>query len=207
MAGRHPRTKSRTERPESPSPEQARDSGVSDILKDLLARESDFRTFVRRRVSDDAMADDLLQQSFLRAVQQAHRLQQPEQSVAWFYRILRNAVVDYYRSHAADSKKTEAFLQELVTSGDDKTPAPDEWRPTVCACLERLLPHMRPAYADLLRRIDLSGESPAGVAKELGVTSNNLTVRLHRARQALRNSLEQTCGICTKHGCLNCTCS
>jgi RNA polymerase sigma-70 factor (ECF subfamily) len=32
-------------------------------------------------------------------------------------------------------------------------------------------------------------------------------VRLHRARQALRNNLEQACGVCTKHGCLNCTCS
>jgi RNA polymerase sigma-70 factor (ECF subfamily) len=32
-------------------------------------------------------------------------------------------------------------------------------------------------------------------------------VRLHRARQALRNSLEQACGVCTKHGCLNRTCS
>lgn len=184
-----------------------RESGLAGILQDLLACESDFRAFVRRRVSDHAMADDLLQQSFMRAVQQAHRLAQPDHSVAWFYRILRNAVVDYYRAHAADSQKTEAFLRELVASGDDKMPALDEWRPTICACLQRLLPTLRPAYAELLRRIDLQGESPVAVAKDLGVTPNNLTVRLHRARQALRNRLEETCGVCTKHGCLNCTCA
>ncbi len=194
-------------RPEATLPEGTRDFAVSDLLQDLLARESDFRSFVRRRVSDHTLADDLLQQSFLRAVQQAHRLQQPEQSVAWFYRILRHAVVDYYRSHATDSKKAEAFLRELVTSGEDKTPALDEWRPTICACLQRLLPRMRPAYAELLTRVDLQGESAASVAKDLGVTPNNLTVRLHRARRALRNSLEQTCGVCTKHGCLDCTCA
>lgn len=207
MITKNPRSKSQMHRVQPATPATERDAGVADILQELLTHESDFRAFLRRRVSDQTIADDLLQQSFMRAVQQAHRVEQPEQSVAWFYRILRNAVVDYYRAYAADNRKTEAFHHELVTSGDDKMPGLDELRPTVCACLQRLLPNIRPAYADLLRRIDLQGESPAAVAKDLGVTQNNLTVRLHRARQALRTSLEEACGICTKHGCLNCTCT
>ena len=114
--------------------------------------------------------------------------------------------MDYYRARAADDRKLEAFVQELAATGTDKTPALDELRPTVCACLARLLPTLKPAYANVLNRIDLGGELPVAVAKQLGVTPNNLTVRLHRARQALRKSLEESCGICTKHGCLNCTC-
>ncbi len=200
-------TQGETSRPDSPSWDTSRESGLSGILQNLLSRESDFRAFLRRRVSDDAMAEDLLQQSFMRAVQQEHRGEPPEQAVAWFYRILRNAVVDYYRARAGDDKKTAAFLQDLRASGDDKTPVLDELRPSVCACLQRLLPGLRPAYAELLRRIDLEGEAPAAVAQDLGVTMNNLTVRLHRARLALRKSLEQTCGVCTKHGCLHCTCA
>lgn len=188
-------------------PSVPHDAGVPGILQELLARQSDFRAFVRRRVSDDAIAEDLLQQSFMRAVEQHHSLKQRDTVVGWFYRILRHALVDYYRAQAADGRKTDAFMQALVTSGDDKTPALDELRPMVCACLQRLLPAIRPAYADLIRRIDLQGEAPAAVAKDLGVTPNNLTVRLHRARQALRGSLEESCGICTKHGCLNCTCT
>jgi len=176
------------------------------FLSDLFARESDFRSFLRRRVGDDALAEDLLQHSFMRAVQQEHRVEQPEQVVAWFYRILRNATVDYYRARAADDRKMEAFIQELAVTGTDKTPALDELRPTVCACLQRILPNLRPAYADVLSRIDLEGESPVSIAKQLGMTANNLTVRLHRARQALRKRLEESCGICTKHGCLHCTC-
>jgi RNA polymerase sigma factor (sigma-70 family) len=186
--------------------EAVQSSGKPDVLSQLFARESDFRAFLRRRISDDAFAEDLLQQSFMRAVQQEHQLEQPEQVVAWFYRILRNATVDYYRARAADDRKMEAFIQEFAVTGTDKTPALDELRPTVCACLQRLLPALRPAYANLLNRIDIGGESPASVAKDLGVTPNNLTVRLHRARQALRKGLEESCGICTKHGCLNCTC-
>jgi RNA polymerase sigma-70 factor (ECF subfamily) len=83
----------------------------------------------------------------------------------------------------------------------------DEVRPALCACLGPLLKDMRPAYADLIQRIDLEGESPVAVAKDLHVTPNNLTVRLHRARRALKANLEQACGICTKHGCLHCTCA
>lgn len=179
---------------------------LQDVLQQLLAHESDFRAFVRRRLADDAMTEDVLQQSLMRVVERQHTLKQSENVVGWFYRILRNAIVDVYRSRAAESKKTDTFLHELITAGEDKTPALDELRPTVCACLQQLLPNIRPAYAELIQRVDLQGQSLAAVAQELNVTPNNLTVRLHRARQALRTSLEKSCGLCTKHGCLNCTC-
>lgn len=180
---------------------------LEDLTQRLLEHHSAFRAFLRKRLSDDALVDDLLQQSLMKAVERHHDLQRSDSAVSWFYRILRNTVTDYYRSHAADNRKVEGLLQELLLSGEDKSPALDEIRPSVCACLGPLLNGMRPAYADLIRRIDLEGETPAAVAKDLKVTANNLTVRLHRARQALRAGLEEACGICTKHGCLNCTCS
>ena len=176
------------------------------LMQRLLAEQSAFRAFLRKRLSDDALVEDLLQHSLVKAVERGHELHNHDSAVSWFYRILRNAVVDYYRSHAADRRMVDGLLDELVTSGEDKMPGLDEVRPTLCACLAPLVTQLRPAYAELIRRIDLEGESPAAVARELKVTSNNLTVRLHRARQALRATLEQTCGICTKHGCLNCTC-
>lgn len=179
---------------------------LDELMQRLLAEQSAFRAFLRKRLSDDALVEDLLQQSLVKAVERGHELNNYDSAVSWFYRMLRNAVVDYYRSHAADRRKVDGLLDELVTSGEDRMPGLDEVRPTLCACLAPLVSQLRPAYADLIRRVDLEGESPAAVAKELNVTSNNLTVRLHRARQALRATLEKTCGICTKHGCLNCTC-
>ena len=180
--------------------------GAPDILSQLLERESTFRDFIRRRVGEDMLADDLLQQSLMRAVEQQHSVQNSASVVAWFYRILRNAVIDYYRTQATETKKVDGFMQELITAGEDKTPALDELRPAICGCLQRLLPNLRPGYAELIRRIDLEGESSVAVAEDLKVTANNLTVRLHRVRQALRAALEGACGVCTKHGCLNCTC-
>lgn len=179
---------------------------LNNMIQRLLEHESVFRVFLRRRVRDEAVAEDLLQQSMIRAVQSHHSVRNEDSVVAWFYRIIRHTLIDYYRSKDAESRRNEAFLQELKISGDDKEPPTDEMKATVCTCLHRLLPALGSNYAELIRRIDLEDESPKRVAAELKISQNNLTVRLHRARQALRGSLEQSCGVCSKHGCLNCTC-
>jgi len=77
----------------------------------------------------------------------------------------------------------------------------------VCSCMERLLPRMAARYSELIRRIDLNEENSDLVAAELGITRNNLNVRLHRARQQLKRRLEENCRVCAKHGCLDCQCS
>jgi RNA polymerase sigma factor (sigma-70 family) len=179
---------------------------TSGVIQRLLENESSFRQFVRRRVGDEAIAEDILQQSFTRAVERSHLLNKEQSALAWFYQILRHTVADYYRSHGAEARRNEAFLRELTISGNHQEPSPDELKATACACLYGLLPTLHGNYAELIKRIDLDGESPAQVAKELKISRNNLTVRLHRARQALRTSLEDACGICSRHGCLNCTC-
>ena len=179
---------------------------TSGIIHRLLENESAFRQFVRRRVGDEGVAQDILQQSLTRAVARYHSLHNEESVLAWFYRILHHAVADYYRTQGSESRRNQAFLQELTISGDHQQPPPGEVQATACACLHGLLPTLRGNYAELIKRIDLDGESPAAVAKELKISRNNLTVRLHRARQSLRASLEDACGICSKHGCLNCTC-
>jgi RNA polymerase sigma factor (sigma-70 family) len=182
------------------------EASTSGIIPRLLENESAFRQFVRRRVGDEFVADDILQQSLIRAVERHHSLRNEESAVAWFYRILRHTLADYYRSRGAEVRRNEAFLQQLTVSGRHLEPSLDEAKETVCTCLHRLLPGLRGNYAELIRRIDLEGESPEHVAEELNISRNNLTVRLHRARQALRTSLEDACGICSRHGCLNCVC-
>lgn len=179
---------------------------TSGIIQRLLENESAFRQFVRRRAGDEVVAEDILQQSLIRAVERHRSLRNDESAVAWFYRILRHTLADYYRSRGAEVRRNEAFLQELKVSDGHLEPPLDEAKETVCTCLHRLLPGLRGNYADLITRIDLDGESPAQVAKELKISQNNLTVRLHRARQSLRTALEGACGICSTHGCLNCTC-
>ena len=172
----------------------------------LVENESAFRAFLRKRVSDEAVVEDLFQQSLLRAVERHHSVNNQESVVAWFYRILRNAVIDYYRSRASRESREQIFEKESEVLTEREAPPPDDVKAAICACLDDVVNTLRPGYRELIRRIDLGDESTADVAKALQISSGNAAVRLHRARQALRDSLEKVCGVCTKHGCLNCTC-
>lgn len=76
----------------------------------------------------------------------------------------------------------------------------------VCNCLYKLLPTLKPEYSEVVWRIDLLGEPRERVAASLGVTLNNVNVRLHRGRQALKTRLEEMCLTCPVHGFLDYRC-
>ena len=182
-------------------------SNAHSVIHRLTENRSIFVAFLRRRVEDDFLVQDLLQQSLVKAIQQQHSLNNEESVVPWFYRILRNTVIDYYRSKASEKARQDDYLEQAKVLTDDQVPSLDEVKATICRCLDDAISVLRPGYSDLIRRIDLAGESISVVAKDLQITPNNTTVRLHRARQALRQSLENSCGVCSTHGCLNCTCN
>ena len=170
-------------------------------IEDQLLKQLDqFTAFVRARVSDPDLAADVVQESLLKAVKSAGQLRDDENVVAWFYRILRRTIIDLYRRRATNQRTLEQ-VEQLVNAPPDG----DEER-TVCACIESLIPTLKPEYAELVRRLDLSQQPPSEVGEALGLSPNNLRVRHHRARQQLRERLEQTCRICAKHGCFDCTC-
>ncbi len=168
----------------------------------LLANLAAFQGFARRRLGDDQLAADAVQESLLRALKSEQSLSHDENLLAWFYRILRNVLTDLHRRKAVQTKGLERFTEELAISGNDDA----DIEKTACECFRGLLPAMRPEYAQVLQLSDLDGQPTEVVAKEVGITRGNLKVRLHRARRQLRERLEQTCQLCAKHGCLDCHC-
>lgn len=170
------------------------------IEEQLLQQLDAFTAFARARVGDPDLAADVVQDSLLKAVKSAPQLRDDESVTAWFYRTLRRTLIDLYRRRSANQRALERIEQEL------NAPADAEEERTVCACIESLMPTLNPDYAELIRRLDLNQQSVEQVGADLGLNANNLRVRHHRARQQLRERLEQTCRLCAKHGCLDCTC-
>lgn len=170
------------------------------IEEQLLQQLDTFTAFVSSRVDDPHLAADVVQDSLLKAVKSVPQLRDDESVTAWFYRILRRTVIDLYRRRAANQRALERIEQEL------NAPPDAEEERTVCACIESIMPTLNPDYAELIRRLDLNQQSVGQVGADLGLNANNLRVRHHRARQQLRERLEQTCRLCAKHGCLDCTC-
>ena len=173
---------------------------MSLIEGQLLQQLEAFTAFARARVGDPHLAADVVQDSLLKAVKSVDQLRDDESVTAWFYRILRRTLIDLYRRRAASQRAVEQLEQQF-----NKPPDVQEER-TVCACIESLIPTLKPDYAELIRRLDLDQQPAVAVGAALGLNANNLRVRHHRARQQLRERLEQTCRLCAKHGCLDCTC-
>ncbi|HEX3893577.1 MAG TPA: sigma-70 family RNA polymerase sigma factor [Terracidiphilus sp.] len=170
-----------------------------DSLLDLRRR---FLVFLERRVDDRAIAEDILQAAYVRALESRGRLRADESAVAWFYRILRNAVIDHYRRRTTEGAALERWAHEL---GDAAVPEP-QLEQTVCQCIAGALDVIAPAYAEFLREVDLNEGSLAVFARARGITLGNAAVRAHRARAALRKQLIRCCGTCAEHGCIECKC-
>ena len=171
-------------------------------LQTLIANKQRLLAFLQNRVGSAELAAELLQEAFVKGVEKGHTLREDESALAWCYRLLRNAVIDRHRRMSSERDALARLAQELGT-------LPDVYRDLereVCACMSELVVTLKPEYADILRRVDLGETRIERAAEELGITANNAAVRLHRARQALRQRLEQMCGVCAHHGCLNCTC-
>lgn len=174
------------------------------VISTLLANHRRFLDFLTARVGKREDAEEILQEAFVRGLQKASAIRDEESAVAWFYRLLRNAITDHYRRSAAARKALDALAREAP----EADAALDvDLEKTVCECVNNLVPLLKPEYSDLIRRIDLGGTSITSVADEIGLSPGNARVRLHRARAALRDELEKSCRTCATHGCLDCTCS
>jgi len=172
------------------------------LAESLKAERARFVRLVRPRVASEADADDVVQRALMRAAERAGSLEDPARARAWFYRILRHTLVDHHRERRRDPMRhtTDADPNELA--GDDDG-VPER---TPCRCGLRLLGEIRPAYAEVLRRVDVEGEERSAVALALGISAGNLHVRLHRARRLLRDAVGSHCGVASHHPCLDCSC-
>ncbi|MCP3135760.1 RNA polymerase sigma factor [Pyxidicoccus xibeiensis] len=171
------------------------------VVQALVGNHRQFLGFLERRVGSRAVAEELLQAAFVKTLEKGGALHDGEGAVTWFYRLLRNALVDHYRKQAAEGRALEREAREATEASEDP-----ELKTAVCACVGELLPTLKPEYAELVRKVDLEERGVPDVAREAGITANNAGVRLHRARQALKKQLERSCGTCASHGCLDCSC-
>lgn len=175
------------------------DGAVHEALVDA---QQQILQFLRRRLRDRDAADEVLQRFSLRALERASQLHDVRMVRGWLGRILATAIVDHQRE-AARRRRREV----VQDPGEmESHPVDEELDAAICNCLYRILPTLKPEYADIIWRADILGEPRESLAASLGTSLNNATVRLHRGRQALRKRLEEMCRTCPVHGFLDCHC-
>jgi RNA polymerase sigma-70 factor (ECF subfamily) len=182
----------------------SRSPSASSIAPVLVENHRRFLAFLERRVPSREIAEDILQDAFVRGLAKAPPPGGSDSIVAWFYQVLRNAIVDHYRRAGARTRALDRFAREPATPA--WVPDDAELMATVCVCVESLVATLKPEYAEAIARVDLGGVSLAAYARERGITANNAGVRLHRAHRALKRRVQETCATCADHGCVQCEC-
>jgi len=168
-------------------------------LRTLADQRARFLSFIRRRIDSPEIAEDILQISYLRAAEHIAELRDPERSTAWFYRLLRNAIIDHYRRSASGAK--------VVSDESLDRPAEPTRHPNTCPCVTRELTHLNQNYAHALEDVEMDGLSVHAFAANERIAPGTASVRLHRARKALAARLQAVCGSCSGTGCFDCTCA
>ncbi|MFC5291059.1 sigma-70 family RNA polymerase sigma factor [Actinokineospora guangxiensis] len=143
--------------------------------------------FALRQLGDDASAQDVVQEVFLRAWRSAEKFDPDIASLrVWLFAIARHVVVDEIRRHTA----RPARALGLVVDGGRSTPAFDE--SAIDAWLvEEALTRLSPEHRTALVETHLRGRPPAEVAAECGIPPGTLRSRLFYGLKALRVVLEE----------------
>jgi len=178
-------------------------SHATSLVESLAAEHERFLDFVTRRVRSRALAEEILQDAYVRSLDHAGSLAEGESVTAWFYRVLRNAIIDAHRRRGTE----ERGIERMAAEPEAESAAPDEeLMNAVCSCVRSLADELKPEYRDAIVSVDVEGKSVTAYADESSILAGNARVRLHRAREALRKKVVEFCGSCASEGCRDCGC-
>lgn len=147
---------------------------------------NDLRRFIRRKVADEHVADDLLQETFLRIHGNIHRLHASDRLAAWVYRIARNVIHDHYRA-----KHVHVALADMdVAENDDRK---HQLKASAGIWLEELIGQLPSTYQNAVRLSEIEGLPQHEVADRLRLSVSGAKSRIQRGRVMLRDVLDQCC--------------
>lgn len=159
-------------------------------------------TFAASRVSNNDVAEDLVQDTFLAALKASAHFKGDASEKTWLFSILKRKIIDYYRKASSKYEKSFSKISPFESSGEwighwkeDRTP--DDWDYTeefnpieFKKILDQCLGNLPDKYANAFKLKSMKGYESKDICNELNISSSNLWVILHRSRLQLRECLE-----------------
>ena len=158
------------------------------------------RRHVLAMVRDPTEAEDLTQDTYARAVERIDQLRDPQAALAWLYRIATNVALDRLRRQRPatvplDDSSIMAAAGARGTASDGRTSLIETAleRSEMSECVQRYLVTLSDDYRVALFLHDMHGLSNPEVARLVGCSVATAKIRVHRARQRLREALDAAC--------------
>ncbi|MGC3947358.1 MAG: sigma-70 family RNA polymerase sigma factor [Chryseolinea sp.] len=138
------------------------------------------KSFVFRYTKDRALADDIIQDVFLKVHSRLGQLQESDKLVGWIFQITRNTITDYFR------RKGRIINVSDVDWGTENNSLND----CVVTCLQDMLTTLPEKYRNALELTEIKDLSQLELAKELNISYSGAKSRVQRARQMLKEKMD-----------------
>jgi RNA polymerase sigma-70 factor (ECF subfamily) len=155
-------------------------------IEDLMEKHHrEIINFHYRFVGNRFDAEDLAQETFIKAYKKLNALKEPAKAKGWLYSIARNTVIDFFRKN----KKKDLALSDALLENAAKTAAVDYQEQAVnrevSKELDRCIDELVKEDRAIIRLLYYEGFSYKEIADLLNINENTLKSRLHRARKVL----------------------
>ncbi len=137
-------------------------------------------------------AEDLLQETLLRVSQSYSSLKDAASAKAWMFRIATNVAMDHFRSHRVDLRSDDgesAQIADNSSKGVEESLIIEEMND----CISRIIGTMPQIYRAVMLLFHFEELSIDEIASACDLSPSAVKVRLHRGKQLLRKSLNNSC--------------
>ncbi len=142
--------------------------------------------FIQNRVGDVTVADDILQDIFLRIHSRIDTLRDDRKMQSWIYHIARNSIIDHYRKH-----KVMVPLPETLTALE---PEPtDSAQQEILDCLMPMIQLLPDHYREALMLSEINGYTQQTVAAKQNLSLSGAKSRIQRGRTMMKDMLLDCC--------------
>lgn len=145
--------------------------------------------YLRRQINDPSIAEDLVQDVFIKALAAINSNRVPSNLPGWLYAVARTTVVDHYRSKRLDLTELDEDLPDTQQANDEML------NQELATCLKPLVLQLPAIYRDTLLATDFDGRTMSSLAKEQGLSPSAIKSRTSRARIMLREKLLECCHV------------
>lgn len=140
--------------------------------------------FIRNRIRDEAAAEDILQDVFLKIHSNIDTLEDRDKVESWIFQIARNAITDHYRA-----RKDYALEDDAIAVREDD----EVMHRKLASGLGEMIDRLPKRYREALRLTELEGLTQKEFAARSGISLSGAKSRVQRARKMLRDLLMQCC--------------
>lgn len=155
---------------------------------------SQLRAYIARRISNPSLADDILQDVFIKIHENIDTLRDNTKIASWVYNITNNSIVDYYRKHKLEPIDIDTFAEkDLSTLLDLESSQASCYTEHIAAGLPAMIDALPEKYSQALTMVELEGISQVELAQKLNLSLSGAKSRVQRGRQLLKDTLMQCC--------------